>query len=53
MQVIHFEKEKETQNTIRFKEIPEDGKPPILGTLYVQKWAFKDKSKLKVTIEAE
>lgn len=51
MHIIHFEKEKETKNTIRFKEIPEDGKPPIIGTLYMQNWAVKDVDKLKVTVE--
>lgn len=37
---ITFEKEKETKNTIRFSEKVEDS-PPVIGTLYVQKWALK------------
>ena len=30
---IIFEKEKETKNTLRFNELPEAGKPPVIGTL--------------------
>ncbi len=30
----------ETKNTVRFQEKPEPGTPPIVGSLYVQKWAF-------------
>ncbi len=35
-----FVVENETKNTVRFKEKPEPGMPPIIGALYVQKWAF-------------
>ncbi|MGA2620282.1 MAG: hypothetical protein ABSF26_21905 [Thermoguttaceae bacterium] len=46
-----FEIEKETKNTLRYSEVAE-GQPPIVGTLYVQKWAVKGAPKrLKVTIE--
>ena len=47
---IIFTYEKETKNTVRFKE---DNDPPYVGALYVQKWAFKDgvPSTLKVTVE--
>lgn len=46
-----FEFEKETKNTIRYAEVG-DGQPPVIGTLYVQKWALKGSpKKLKVTIE--
>ena len=35
-------KERETKNTIRFEELENDeGNPPLIGTLYVQKWALK------------
>lgn len=33
-----FELEKVTKNTYRFREMTE-GQPPVIGTLYVQKWA--------------
>ena len=46
-----FELEKETKNTIRYAEVAE-GQPPVIGTLYVQKWAVKGTpKKLKVTID--
>ena len=32
-----FSYEKETKNTVRFREATE-GQPPIIGTLYIQKW---------------
>ena len=35
-----FEFLQETKNTVRFQEKPEPGQPPIVGSLYVQKWAF-------------
>lgn len=46
-----FEVEKETKNTIRYTEVAE-GEPPIMGTIYVQKWAMKEiPKKIKVTLE--
>jgi len=53
---VNLEIEKETKNTIRYKEI-EDG-PPILGTQYMQKWVSKELGqgqfapKIAVTITA-
>ena len=49
---LDFVYEKETKNTVRFTE-SQEGKPPIIGTLYIQKWVFKDgvPNTLKVTIE--
>lgn len=56
---LRFEVEKETKNTIRFKEVTEDIMDPgAIGTLYVQKSALKaigftiDKS-LEVTLEVK
>jgi len=37
MKKIIFCYEKETKNTIRFQEKTE-GQPPVIGTLYIQKW---------------
>ena len=46
-----FDIEKETKNTLRYAEVAE-GQPPIVGTLYVQKWAFKGTPKrIKVTLD--
>ncbi len=35
-----FVVEKETKNTVRFQEVESDS-APILGTLYIQKWALR------------
>ena len=48
---IKFEFEKETKNSVRFKEVPAEGKAPIVGTLYVQKWFVGDAREVKVSIE--
>ena len=44
----------ETKNTVRFQEEPEPGTPLIVGSLYVQKWAFPADvpQELTVTIKA-
>ena len=52
---ITFETEKETKNTIRYSEVPANGEPPKVGTLYLQKWAVQklgSPDKIKVTVEA-
>ena len=48
--VITFEFEKNNKNSTRYKEVPEDGMPPVLGSIYVQKWFAGDKKKIEVTI---
>lgn len=50
---IQLQKEKETKNTVKFAEVQTQGEPPIIGTLYLQKWFAGDATKLKVAIEAE
>ena len=45
-------KEKETKNTVKFEEKPEPGKPPVVGTIYIQKWAVGDAAEVQITIEA-
>lgn len=52
-EVITFEFEKETKNSIRYKEVPEEGKPPIVGSLYVQKWFAGNAKSLQVSIEVK
>lgn len=49
--IVKFTVEKETKNTIRYAEQPEAGTPPVIGTLYVQKWAVAGAKTLTVTIE--
>ena len=50
-ELVKFEFEKETKNSVRYKEVPEDGKAAIVGSLYVQKWFAGSSKSLKVTIE--
>ncbi len=43
--VIKFELEKHNKNSIRYKEIAEDGMPPVLGSIYTHdtsKCLFQD-----------
>ena len=49
--IVHFEFEKETKNSVRYKEIPEKGSPPIVGSLYVQKWFAGATKSIDITIE--
>ncbi len=54
-QTLTFTLERETKNTIRYAE-DASGKPPAIGTLYLQKWLLGEKppQKLVVTVgEAE
>ncbi len=47
---IKFEFEKETKNSVRYKEVPEVGQPPIVGSLYVQKWFAGTSKNIEVTL---
>lgn len=48
---ITLEYEKETKNSVRYKEVPEPGQAPIVGTVYVQKWYAGDSKILELSIE--
>ncbi|WP_286262192.1 hypothetical protein [Thalassotalea atypica] len=48
---IKFEIEKNNKNSVRYKEVPEDGMPPVLGSIYVQKWFAGDKKNIELTIK--
>lgn len=48
---VEFEMEKETPNTVRYKEVPAEGQPPVIGTLYLQKWFAGSAKRVKLTIE--
>ena len=52
-QTLTFTVERETKNTVRYQEQTE-GKPPAIGTLYVQKWLLGENppSALLLTIQA-
>ncbi len=49
--VVNFEIEKETKNSVRYKEVPQEGEAPIVGSLYVQKWFAGNSKNIQVTIE--
>lgn len=48
---VKFTIEKETKNSVRYKEEPEDGKAPIMGSVYVQKWFAGNAKTIEITIE--
>jgi len=48
-QTLTFTLERETKNTISYQE-DANGKPPAIGTLYVQKWLLGKEPPKKLTI---
>ena len=48
-QTLTFTLERETKNTIRYAE-DASGKPPAIGTLYVQKWLLGNPAPTKLTL---
>ena len=52
VKVRQFAFEKGTKNTYRFKEAETPGEPPIIGTLYLQRYLFTgEPTGVKVTVE--
>jgi hypothetical protein len=51
--VTTFELEKETKNTVRYNETPDEGVAPVVNTLYIQKHALGKTApqNIKVTVE--
>ena len=49
-QIIKFEIEKETKNSVRYKEVPAEGQAPIVGSLYVQKWFAGSTKNVEISI---
>ena len=47
---VKFKIEKETKNTVKYNEVPGEGQPPIIGTLYVQKRFAGNAPEIEVTI---
>ena len=47
---VKFEFEKQNKNSVRYKEVPEEGMPPVIGSIYVQKWFAGDCKNIEVTI---
>ena len=52
-ETIKFEYEKETKNAIRYQEVSAEGKAPIVGTIYIQKWFAGSSKKISVTIDKQ
>jgi hypothetical protein len=51
-----FTLERETKNTYRYQEeLSSSGKPPVIGTLYIQKWAVGSPlpRRIKIIVETE
>ncbi|MDA1276442.1 MAG: hypothetical protein O2960_20685 [Verrucomicrobia bacterium] len=48
-QKLTFTLERETKNTIRYQE-DASGKPPAIGTIYVQKWLLGDAPPKNLTV---
>lgn len=51
--VIKFEFEKQNKNSTRYKEVHENGMPPVLGSIYVQKWFAGDSKNIELTIKTK
>jgi len=49
--VVMFEYEKETKNSVRYKEVPDEGTAPVVGSLYVQKWFAGSSKTIEITID--
>ena len=48
---VKFEFEKQNKNSIRYKEIPEEGMPPIIGSIYIQKWFAGNSKNIEITVK--
>lgn len=49
--VIVLSKEKDTKNTVKFAEQPQEGQAPVMGTAYLQKWFAGNATQVRITIE--
>lgn len=49
-ETIVFEFERSTKNMHRFSEVPEEEGRPVVGTLYINKSAFKDGVPKEITV---
>lgn len=47
---VTFTAEKETKNTVKYQEDQVEGQPPVIGTLYVQKWFAGGRKQITVVI---
>jgi len=47
---LKFKLERLTKNTARYQEEPQPGNPPVIGTLYVQKWYLGEPPPQEITV---
>ncbi|WP_293750154.1 hypothetical protein [uncultured Paraglaciecola sp.] len=47
---VKFEFEKQNKNSVRYKELPEEGMPPVIGSIYLQKWFAGTSKNIEITI---
>jgi hypothetical protein len=47
---VKFEFEKKNKNSIRYNEVPEEGMPPVIGSIYVQSWFAGNSKNIEITI---
>lgn len=47
---LTFTRKKLTKNTVQFSEDERPGKPLVVGSLYVQKWAAGDRETVTVQL---
>jgi len=47
---VTFELERQVKHSVRFKEIVEEGRAPVIGSIYVQKWYAGDAKTLSITL---
>jgi hypothetical protein len=48
---VKFEFEKQNKNSVRYKEVPEDGMPPVIGSIYLQSWFAGGSKNIEITID--
>ena len=48
-----FELEKETKNTVRYSETPDEGVAPVVNTIYIQKYVLGKTAPQKITVTFE
>jgi len=47
---IKFVFEKQNKNSVRYTEVPEEGMPPVIGSIYVQKWFAGNSQTMEIII---
>ena len=50
---VKFEFEKKNKNSVRFKEVPEEGMPPVIGSIYIQNWFAGNSKNIEITIKVK